>query len=411
MENIISPPSNTTTFDALVGRYFSIELVNLGDPKRGYIVTYTGHLYSEDSQAAYDALAAQLKPLGVTPLFRKEGEKQAVILVSGRPDARPGNPLLNVVLLGATLLSVLYTGSILDLLFRNAASEDITTTLIAGLVNILNGWPFAASLLGILLAHEFGHYFAGRAHGTNLSLPYFIPLPYPVSPFGTMGAVINMKEPPKNRRVLLDIGAAGPLAGFIVAIPLLILGLSLSQVQPLPSSFAPGTGIEMEGNSILYLLAKLVVFGKLLPAPVSYAGVSPLLYWLRYFFTGTPFPYGGLDVLIHPVAQAAWGGLLVTALNLIPAGQLDGGHMLYVLFGSKTARRILPFILVTMIVLGFAWQGWWLWAALIFFLVGRSYAEPLDQITELDPPRKALAVIALVVFVLVFTPVPLGIMH
>ncbi|HVN56027.1 MAG TPA: site-2 protease family protein [Anaerolineaceae bacterium] len=411
MENIISTPSSTTTYDTLVGRYFSIESVNLGDPKRGYIVSYTGHLYSDDSQAAYDALAAQLKPLGVTPLFRKEGEKQAVILVTGRPESRPGNPLVNLVLLGATLLSVLYTGSILDLMYRNVASEDLTTLLMAGLVNILHGWPFAASLLGILLAHEFGHYLAGRAHGTNLSLPYFIPLPFPVSEFGTMGAVINMKEPPKNRRVLLDIGAAGPLAGFIVAIPILLLGLILSKVEPLPSTFVPGTGMQMEGNSIIYLLAKYVVFGQLLPAPASYGGVSPVLYWLRYIFTGHPFPLGGHDVLLHPVAWAAWAGLLVTALNLIPAGQLDGGHMLYVLFGAKKARRILPFILVALVILGFAWQGWWLWAALIFFLVGRSYAEPLDQITELDPPRKALAVAALIVFLLVFTPVPLTIIY
>jgi membrane-associated protease RseP (regulator of RpoE activity) len=129
------------------------------------------------------------------------------------------------------------------------------------------------------------------------------------------------------------------------------------------------------------------------------------LYWVRYFFTGTPAPFGGRDVMMHPLAWAGWAGLLVTALNLIPAGQLDGGHTLYVLFGKK-ARRVLPFILGGLLLLGLAWQGWWLWAALIYFL-GRRYAEPLDQITQLDPRRRVIAIIVLVIAVLVFMPIPL----
>jgi hypothetical protein len=162
----------------------------------------------------------------------------------------------------------------------------------------------------------------------------------------------------------------------------------------------------MEGNSLLYLLAKFAVFHQWLPTPVSFGALPPLLYWVRYFFTGLPFPLGGIDVNLSPVAWAGWAGILVTSLNLVPAGQLDGGHMLYVLFGAKGSRRVLPFILIAMVALGFFWYGWWLWAVLIFFL-GRSYAEPLDQITPLDGRRKALAVLALVIFVLVFTPVPL----
>ena len=167
--------------------------------------------------------------------------------------------------------------------------------------------------------------------------------------------------------------------------------------------------MQMEGNSILYLLLKFMAFGKLLPEPASYGNLSPFLYWLRYFITGRPFPFGGTDVLLHPVAWAGWAGLLVTAINLIPAGQLDGGHMLYVLLGKKRAERLLPFILVALVLLGLSWNGWWLWAALIFFL-GRVYAEPLDQITPLDSRRKILAVIALVIFLLTFTPVPLNIL-
>ena len=162
----------------------------------------------------------------------------------------------------------------------------------------------------------------------------------------------------------------------------------------------------MEGNSVLYLLSKYLVFGQLLPSPETYGNMPPVLYWLRYFFTGRPFPHGGTDVLIHSVAWAGWAGLLVTAINLIPAGQLDGGHMLYVLIGRKNAEKIFPFILIGLVLLGFIWNGWWLWAVLIFFL-GRAYAEPLDQITPIDDRRKLLAMLAFLIFVLTFTPVPL----
>ena len=130
-----------------------------------------------------------------------------------------------------------------------------------------------------------------------------------------------------------------------------------------------------------------------------------MAYWFRYFFLGIPTPFGGLDVQLSPVAWAGWAGLLVTALNLIPAGQLDGGHLLYVLLG-KRAGRLLPYLIVGLIALGLVWSGWWLWAALIFFL-GRTHAQPMDEITPLDPARKALAIFGLLVFVLTFTPVPL----
>ena len=218
-----------------------------------------------------------------------------------------------------------------------------------------------------------------------------------------MGAFIRLKEPPRNKRVLLDIGITGPLAGLVVAIPVLLLGLSLSTVEPV--QVQPGTGLLLEGNSILYLLAKYTIFGQMLPAPSSYNGLPPLLYWLRYYFTSQPLPIGGMDVWISPVAWAGWAGLLVTALNLIPAGQLDGGHVIYTLLGRRS-RLLLPFILVALVLLGFVWQGWWLWAALILIL-GRFQAEPLDQITTLDPRRVVVAILGLIIFVLVFTPVPL----
>jgi membrane-associated protease RseP (regulator of RpoE activity) len=280
---------------------------------------------------------------------------------------------------------------------------DLGGQLLALLKGIFTGWPFALSLMGILVAHEFGHYLVSRYHKTPASLPYFIPLPFP--PLGTLGAAILMKGIPKNKRILFDIGVAGPLSGILVAIPVLLLGLSMSSLDKIsatPTAF-------LEGNSLMYLLAKYLVFGKLLPEPATFHGLSPLLYWLRYFFTGHPSPVGGMDVFIHPVAFAGWAGLLVTALNLIPAGTLDGGHVVHALFGDG-ARKAFPVIVAVLIALGFFWNGWWLWAALLFWL-GRVNAETLDQITPLDPTRRVVALLVILLFVLVFTPVPFSIVQ
>jgi membrane-associated protease RseP (regulator of RpoE activity) len=389
--------TETQELTPYVNEVRAIDDITMGNAKDPYLVRYRGRIRG-DSADAYDRLAASLRPQGVTPLFRKDHDTQVVLLIDGVLESKPSNPVVNLVLFALTLLSVIFAGSLNT--FSGPANS--TSEYLLGLLrNMPNGLPFAASLLAILLAHEFGHYLAGRFHKTNVTLPYFIPLP--ISPFGTLGAFIQLKEPPKNRRILLDIGIAGPLAGLCVAIPVLLLGLALSKVEML--SPIPGQGVQMEGNSILYLLAKFIIFGQFLPHPASYGNISPILYWIRYFFTGQPFPWGGVDVVIHPIAFAGWAGLLVTALNLIPAGQLDGGHVLYVLLGQK-ARAFLPVILVALVLLGFVWIGWWLWAFLIF-LLGRLYAEPLDQITPLNMPRKAIAVLGLVIFFLVFTPIPL----
>lgn len=387
----------TDTLTALVGQILHIEDITTGDPQKDYLVRYRGQLQL-DSAEAYEKINTSLRPHQLTPLFREQDNRHVVIIMPGVIEARPSNPWVNVVLFLLTVLSVIFAGA----LYTYQGGGEGTGEILSGILgNLASGIPFAISLLAILLAHEFGHYLAGRYHHTHVTLPYFIP--FPLSPFGTMGAFIQLKEPPRNKRILLDIGIAGPLAGLVVAIPVLLIGLSLSTVSPI--EIPQGTGISLEGQSILYLLAKFAVFGKLLPAPASYNGVNPLLYWIGYYFTGRPTPIGGLDVMISPVAWAGWAGLLVTALNLIPAGQLDGGHMMYVLMG-KRAIRLWPFILTGLVLLGFVWSGWWLWAFLIF-LLGRIYAEPLDQITRLDARRKALAVLGIVMFILVFTPVPL----
>jgi membrane-associated protease RseP (regulator of RpoE activity) len=194
----------------------------------------------------------------------------------------------------------------------------------------------------------------------------------PFSLLGTLGAVINMKAPPVNRRQLLHIAAAGPLAGFVMALPILFFGLSISPVRPI------GPGL-LEGNSILYAMMKIAVFGRFLPD-------------------------GRFDVYLSPMAFAGWTGLLVTALNLLPVGTLDGGHIIYALLG-KRARTLRWPIVAALLLLGLLWDGWWLWAMLILFF-GRHHAVPLDDITRLDGSSRIVAVATLMLFVLTFVPIP-----
>jgi membrane-associated protease RseP (regulator of RpoE activity) len=388
-----------------VKQVFDIESVTAGGAKQGYRARYTGHLTAADSEAAYDQLAEAVKPMGLTPLFREADGQQMIILVDQLQEGEIGPVWVNILLFVLTILSVMFTGA------QFAATEmtsPFQLSFTGFLGYLLKGLPFAVSLLGILLAHELGHYLVGRSRGEKVTLPYFIPFPF--SAFGTMGAFINMKEIPKNKKHLLDIGIAGPLIGLLVAVPVLFIGLSLSSLGPIEADLPEGYVHFIEGNSLFYLGAKYITFGKLLPQPASYGDLSPFLYWLKYFFTGSPVPLGGLDVQIHPVAWAGWAGLFVTAINLIPAGQLDGGHVLYVLLGKKNARRLMPIILILLGVLGFFWAGWWLWAGLILFF-GRRFAEPLDQITPIDRKRKILGIIALIIFFLIFIPVPLVIVQ
>ncbi len=382
----------------IVSQVFRIDDTTWGTSHQGFLVRYRGKLYG-DSAAAYDQVAQALEPHAMTPLFRKEDSKHTIYLKRGLIQAERSNPWVNVGLFILTLFSVLFAGTLYN--FEGSLTGEVGADVLNLLQALWQGWPFAVSMLAILLAHEFGHYLAARYHNTEVSLPYF--LPFPLSPFGTMGAFIQLKEPPKNKRALLDIGAAGPLAGLIVTIPVLLIGLSTSPVDQLPQVFPPGQGFE--GNSLLYLGLKYLVHGKLLPQPAGYGTANPILYWIRYFFSGTPFPNGGMDVTLNSVAWAGWAGLLVTALNLLPVGQLDGGHHIYVLLDQR-AKKLLPFILGILGLLGFVWSGWWLWAVLIF-LLGRRYAEPLDQITQLDSGRRAVALLGLILFVLLFTPVPL----
>jgi hypothetical protein len=404
------------TLTRIVGRVMAVEETMLGGPKQNFIFRARGRLLLESEQA-YAQLADAVKPLGLTALLRGESGREEILLVKELSRPGSGNPRLNLLLFILTLASVIFMGAV-NAVPASAIPCETPTDLAGSLAyqwrmivivaqqsfaNLAAGLPFALSFLAVLGTHEFGHYLAGRKNKTRVTLPFFIPLPL-ISPFGTLGAVISMQEPPRNRNVLAEIGIAGPLAGFLVGLPLLVIGLAMSTVEALPTTLGPCEGFSLEGNSIIYILAKLAVFGRMLPAPAHF-DTLPVLFYLRAFFTGFPFPMEGMDVIIHPLAFGAWAGLMITGLNLIPAGQLDGGHLLYVLLGER-AGRILPWIIFGMIILGLFWPGWFLWVFLIFFL-GRTHAEPLDTVTPLDVRHRILAWTGLILFVLIFTPIPL----
>lgn len=224
------PDSEVLT--SIVSRLFRVEEVTHGDPKQGYFLRYRGELL-RDSVEAYDQLAGALSPYDITPLFRLEDERQTILLVQGTIHPKPGRVWVNILLFTLTVLSVMFVGALSS--YSGPFPDDALGQIRTLVTHLWVGWPFAVSLLAILLAHEFGHYFVGRARGAAVSLPYFLPVPLP--PLGTMGAFIQLKSLPKNKRALFDLAVAGPLAGLVVALPVLILGLALSPVETTQNTY------------------------------------------------------------------------------------------------------------------------------------------------------------------------------
>lgn len=239
------------------------------------------------------------------------------------------------------------------------------------------GLPFATTLLAILFVHESGHYLMCRRHGVSASLPYFLPAPPNVFPLGTFGAFIRIRSRFPNRRALFDIGAAGPWAGFVVALAATAIGLSRSTVLPAP----PGGQVLELGDSLLTALLTRVV---LHADPAT--------------------------VVLHPIAFAGWFGLFVTSVNLLPAGQLDGGHVLYATIGRGT--RLLPALLIAFLVwLGWrAWPGWFVWAAILTVLLALGHPPTEDDRAPLGPGRQLAALATALVFVLTFVAEPFRIL-
>jgi membrane-associated protease RseP (regulator of RpoE activity) len=360
-------------------------------------VMFRGRLQT-DSDKAFERIQPRFEALGYTPSLQRSHDQDVLTALPGLQVVKASNPIVNLILFLLTVATTFLTGALYGDNF-----------------NVLNGILFSGSILTILGAHEFGHYFVARYYKAPVTLPYFIPMPPIVSPIGTLGAVIRLKAPFVNRKSLFDVGIAGPLAGMVFAIPILFIGLSMSSVDRCPI----GQLCMQEGNSLLYAFVKYAVFGRFLPA-------------------------GGLDVQLSPVAWAGWVGLFVTALNLLPAGQLDGGHIIFALLG-KHARNLgwatvvvlailalpallptavealashgLPAFLPTTIDLSFlgirglnypGYFGWFVWVGLIY-MTGVNHPVPLNDISDLGLGRKILGFLAIILFVLLFTPLPFSV--
>jgi membrane-associated protease RseP (regulator of RpoE activity) len=317
------------------------------------------------SRIPVEILDAQFRPTGdvrTFPQLRK----------------RPLWPAL--VLFALTVISTLTVGSEFALSYAQnrepfSASESLVATMLTALSHprlLVLGIPFSFTLLTILLAHELGHYFACKFYGIDVSYPYFIPAP---TLFGTFGAFIRIRSPITTRRALFDVGFSGPLVGFLLAVPAIAWGIAQSKIVP---------GVEANAP---------VVFGSL-----------PLVRLLIALFHPHIRPEW---MLLNPMARAAWVGLFVTGLNLLPVWQLDGGHIVYSV-SNRIHWRVSLAVALGLLLLGkYAWPGWYLWGGLLLVLALRFRHPPVyDQWQPLDPSRRLLAVAALLMFILCFTPWP-----
>jgi len=232
---------------------------------------------------------------------------------------------------------------------------------------------YSASIMTILLSHEMGHYVMSKRHGVPATLPYFIPLPMP--PFGTLGAIIRMKVIILNKKALFDIGVAGPLSGFVVSIPFIVLGIKFSEIQHMAGSNTPFLQL---GDPLLFKILQKMLLGDI---PEGY------------------------DLVLHPFAYAGWVGLFVTALNLLPVGQLDGGHVVYAVFGNRS-KWVFAASITALAIFSIVYNPGWLLLVILLLIFGMRHPQPFDMETGLDRRRKLLALLVLVIFLLSFTPAP-----
>jgi len=242
---------------------------------------------------------------------------------------------------------------------------------------LYKGLPFSLTLLIILLSHEMGHYLMARYHDLDVSLPYFLPAPPIPFLIGTLGAFIRIRSPILNKPALMDVGAAGPLSGILITLPLLVLGLQLSEIQVVTGDAGQMPGIVL-GESILFKIICWLTVGSL---PDNY------------------------NLIMHPIAFAGWIGLLVTNINLIPVGQLDGGHVSYALFGDRSQQIAKIFYLLLIIFGLISWYGWLVWVVLLYFM-GFVHPPPLQYWVPLDRKRRIIGYLTIAVFISTFMPAP-----
>ncbi len=319
----------------------------------------------------FESLRKILSSSGYIPLLRKE-HGEYIIYVLQKPKQKSRPIWVNFALLIATIITTILTGSLLHMGFSDIQSLPDALSVFQPENLFYGAILFSLPLMSILFIHEMGHYFYSKKHDLNTSLPFFIPVP-PILPgfnIGTFGALISSHDPMPDKKALFDVGISGPIAGFIIAVPVTIIGIMTSEVVPLSSL---STGETVLGTSLLfYLLSDLLV-----QLPQGFA----------------------LD--LNAVAFAGWIGLLITSINLLPAGQLDGGHIFRAVLGDK--QKYASWIAVIIMV----FTGWWFFAFIIILLIGVVHPPPLNDDTPLDNKRKLLFFAALGILILCFIPFPI----
>ena len=351
------PEKEIEELRATVARYFPVYEVRV----RPDMLTFLVNVDQATLDRNFDELRKNLIPRRYIPIITKD-QGEYVILLQRRPQMRTLGMRVNLLLLGLTILTTVFAGMV-----NWAGYEDLSITDPKSVA--YGALFFAMPLMLILGIHEMGHYITSRKYNVAASLPFFIPS---IPPLGTFGALISMRDPIPNRKALVDIGVSGPLYGLVVAIPVTIIGLLLMGQNPQAASSAAGG--TMAQPSLLYL------------------GLTSLI----------PLPG---NIKFHPMAFAGWVGMFVTALNLLPAGQLDGGHVARAVLGDR-ARYLSYFALATMFFLGLFYTGWFIIGLFILFL-GARHPPPLNDLTKLSAGRKAIGAVALAVFLVTFIPTPL----
>jgi membrane-associated protease RseP (regulator of RpoE activity) len=371
---------NTNNFDQIpVEQPFDLELLQrevgqrfpFYDMKSNInTVAFFCRIDEETFEEKFESLRLSLLEKNYIPMIKNEHGEYIIYVVKKPKSKKRKSIWVNIILLIATVFTTTLAGAL--------QWVDINQVDWVNMVSLPYLWQgfifFSVPLMLILGVHEMGHYYASKKHHVDASLPYFIPLPPPFL-LGTFGALISTREPIPNRKALLDIGVAGPLCGFLVAIPISLIGFFLMQQQPLP---IPSNGANIS----------------LIP-PL-------LLQWMQNLFSISG------NYIIHPTLFAGWVGIFLTAVNLLPAGQLDGGHVARAILKEKH-KYISWAVIFVLAGLSFFYTGWLMFAIIILLFIGTQHQPPLNEITPLDTRRKLLGLVILIIFILSFAPIPFGV--
>jgi len=326
----------------------------------------------------FDSLRNSLKEKGYIPMLKHE-QGEHVIYIIKKPKRKEKPVWINYLLIIATIITTILTGSILSMGYLDAFSIPNPMDIFKA-ENLINGTLFfSLPLMTILVVHEMGHYFISKKHGISTSLPYFIPVP-PVLGFniGTFGALISSRDPMPNKKALFDVGIAGPLAGFLVAIPILIIGIATAGTEPIVPYNELQEGTVLFGRS--FLIDPIISRGILnIPAGFTYQ-MTPLIF-------------------------AGWVGLLITSINLLPAGQLDGGHIFRAFLGEN--QKYVGWAAIFIMIL----TGWWFFAFIIIFMMGMNHPPPLNDDTPLNIKRKLFFIVAILMLILCYIPNPIDVVY